>query len=241
MGRERTDLILAIETATPVCGVALVKAGRVLAEINIQTGNTHSERLMPQVERLFSLAGAAPAEVAALAVSIGPGSFTGLRIGLTTAKTLAYAWGKQIVGVPTLEALAYGCPCADGLVSAMLDAQKGRVYQATYRWQAGALQEVWPVRIVAAEQAFAELLNLVEPVMVVGESVREYGELIAATQGKVVAAPEQSLMPRAAAVGVLGFARWQKGLAMPPMELNPLYIRRAEAEELWERRCQAQL
>lgn len=195
---------------------------------------------MPQIERLFLLAGALPADVEGLAVSVGPGSFTGLRIGLTTAKTLAYAWGKKIVGVPTLEALAYGCPCADGWASAMLDAQKGRVYQATYRWQAGALQEVWPVRIVAAEQAFAELMNLTGSVMVVGESVREYAELIAATQGKVVAAPEQSLMPRAAAVGMLGFSRWQKGLAISPLELNPLYVRRAEAEELWERRCREQ-
>ncbi len=211
-----------------------------LAEINVQTGNTHSERLMPQIERLFLLAGVLPSEVEGLAVSIGPGSFTGLRIGLTTAKTLAYAWRKKIVGVPTLEALAYGCPCADGWVSAMLDAQKGRVYQATYRWQDGALQEVWPVRIVAAEQAFAELTDLAGPVMVVGESVREYAELIAAANSRIIAAPEQSLTPRAAAVGMLGFARWQQGLAMPPVELNPLYVRRAEAEELWERRCREQ-
>ena len=192
---------------------------------------------MPQIERLFLLAGVLPAEVDGLAVSIGPGSFTGLRIGLTTAKTLAYAWGKKIVGVPTLEALAYACPCADGWVSAMLDAQKGRVYQATFHWQSGVLREVYPVRIIAAEQAVDELLELTGPVMVVGESVREYAELLAATDGRVIAAPEHSLMPRAAAVGMLGFSRWQQGLAISPLELNPLYVRRAEAEELWERRC----
>ena len=195
---------------------------------------------MPQIERLFLLAGALTADVEGLAVSIGPGSFTGLRIGLTTAKTLAYAWGKKIVGVPTLEALAYGCPCADGWVSAMLDAQKGRVYQATYRWQAGTLHEVWPVRIIGAEQAFAELTDLAGHVMVVGESVREYADLIATTKGRIIAAPEQSLMPRAAAVGMLGFVRWQQGMAISPVELNPLYVRRAEAEELWERRCREQ-
>ena len=74
--------------------------------------------------------------------------------------------------------------------------------------------------------------------MVVGESVREYAELVAAANGRIIAAPEQSLMPRAAAVGMLAFSRWQLGLAIPPVELNPLYVRRAEAEELWERRCQ---
>jgi len=218
----------------------LVRQGKLLAEINIQTGNTHSERLMPQIERLFDLSGVSMNEVTALAVSIGPGSFTGLRIGLTTAKTLAYAWKKSIVGVPTLEALAYGCPSGGGWVSAMLDAQKGRVYQALYHWQAGILVEVWPVRIVPAEQAFGQLAELAEPVMVVGEAVHEHGGVFLPPDGKVFPAPEHSLMPRAASVALLGYAKWRQGLAVSPLELNPLYVRRPEAEELWELRCQKQ-
>ena len=233
-------MILAIETSTPVCAAALVQTGRLLAEINVQTGNTHSERLMPQLERLFLLAGADRAELAALAVSIGPGSFTGLRIGLTTAKTLAYAWGKPIVGVPTLEALAYGCPCADGWVAALLDAQKGRVYRAIYRWQAGRLFEISPVEIAPAAAVVAELAALPAPVMVVGESVREHLALLDATHGRVVAAPEAALMPRAAAVAMLGYEKWRQGAAVRPEELNPFYVRRAEAEELWERRLREQ-
>ena len=195
---------------------------------------------MPQLERLFSLAGADRAEVAALAVSIGPGSFTGLRIGLTTAKTLAYAWGKTIVGVPTLEALAYGCPCADGWVAALLDAQKGRVYRAIYRWQAGRLCEISPVEIEPAAAVVGELAALPAPVMVVGESVREHLALLDATHGRVVAAPEAALMPRAAAVAMLGYEKWRQGAAVRPEELNPFYVRRAEAEELWERRLREQ-
>ena len=233
-------MILAIETSTPVCAAALVQTGRLLAEINVQTGNTHSERLMPQLERLFLLAGADRAELAALAVSIGPGSFTGLRIGLTTAKTLAYAWGKPIVGVPTLEALAYGCPCADGWVAALLDAQKGRVYRAIYRWQAGRLCEISPVEIAPAAAVVGELAALPAPVMVVGESVREHLALLDATHGRVVAAPEAALMPRAAAVAMLGYEKWRQGAAVRPEELNPFYVRRAEAEELWERRLREQ-
>lgn len=192
---------------------------------------------MPQIERLFALGGADPAAVAAVAASIGPGSFTGLRIGLTTAKTLAYAWRKPIVGVPTLEALAYGSPSADGWVSAMLDAQKGRVYQALYQWRGGMLSEVWPVAIRPAEEAFAALAGLGGPVMVVGESVREYGELAAASGGKVLLAPEHAAMPSAAAVALLGWRRWKEGLALDAGSLTPLYVRRPEAEELWERRC----
>lgn len=214
-----------------------MKAGRLLAEINVQTGNTHSERLMPQIKKLFVLAGVSPAGLNALAVSIGPGSFTGLRIGLTTAKTLAYAWGKPVVGVPTLEALAFGCPSGAGWVSAMLDAQKGRVYQTLYQWNNGALAEIWPVRIVSAEQAFQELARLDEPVTVVGESVRDYAALAEAAGNRICLAPEHAAMPRAACVAFLGLAGWQAGLAVDPMTLNPLYVRRPEAEELWERRC----
>ena len=178
-------------------GAALVKSGRLLAEINIQTGNTHSERLMPQIENLFALGNVSPADLQAVAVSIGPGSFTGLRIGLTSAKTLAYAWNKPIVGVPTLEALAYGCPAGSGFTAAMLDAQKGRVYLAVYQWQNGRLSEVWPVKIVAAEQAFQDLADLPGPVMVCGEPMREYREMFTAGSGTVVPAPEPAVMPRA--------------------------------------------
>ena len=228
---------MAIETATPVSGVALMKSGRLLAEINIQTGNTHSERLMPQIETLFALGGASPSELKAVAVSIGPGSFTGLRIGLTSAKTLAYAWSKPIVGVPTLEALAYGCPAGNGWTATMLDAQKGRVYLALYRWQNGRLSEVWPVKIVAIEQALQDLADLPGPVTVCGEPVREYREMFTAGNGKVVPAPEHAIMPRAACVAFLGMEMFQAGLAVSSAELNPLYVRRAEAEELWEKRC----
>ena len=191
---------------------------------------------MPQIEQLFAMTGIVPKQLDAVAVSIGPGSFTGLRIGLATAKTLAYIWQKPIIGVPTLEALAFGCAACDGFVSAMLDAQKGRVYQALYRWRDGEADEVWPVRIVPAAQAFQELTSLGSSVMLVGESVHEHAGLAG---GQVQPAPEQFIMPRAASVAFLGQEKWRKGMAVAASDLNPLYVRRAEAEELWERRCGA--
>ena len=231
-------MILAIETATPVCSVALIKDETVLAELNLQTGNTHSGRLMPQIASLAEMTGTDPAEIEALAVSIGPGSFTGLRIGITTAKTLSYAWDKPIVGIPTLEALAFNCPAADGWVSAMLDAQKGRVYEALYHWENGCLTEMRAIRIVTVEQVLAELANQKSKVMVVGESVRDYLGQIDLIDN-LTAAPEHGRMPRAAAVGLLAWRKYHAGQAVTANELNPLYVRRPEAEELWEKRCRS--
>jgi tRNA threonylcarbamoyladenosine biosynthesis protein TsaB len=158
---------------------------------------------------------------------------------LTTAKTLAYAWEKPIVGVPTLEALAYGCLAGSGWVAAMLDAQKGRVYQALYRWRSGILTEVAPVRIIEAKQALQEMAELPEPVMVVGESAREYAEMAASFGEKISLAPEQAIMPRAASVAFLGLLKMRAGLAVTAVDITPLYVRRPEAEELWEKRCGA--
>ena len=189
---------------------------------------------MPQIKSLFAFAGVSPKLLDAIAVSIGPGSFTGLRIGLATAKTLAYIWKKPIVGVPTLEALAYGCSAYAGFVSPLLDAQKGRVYQALYKWGEGEPAEVWPVRIVSASQAFQDLSGLEASVTVVGESAREYNGLAG---GFVQVAPEEFIMPRAASVAFLGMDKWRRGESVAAADLNPLYVRRAEAEELWERRC----
>lgn len=229
---------MALETATPVCSVAMIQAGIVLAELNIQTGNTHSGRLMPQIAGLIEMTGANIADVEALAVSIGPGSFTGLRIGLTTAKALAYAWGKPIVGIQTLEALAYGCPASDGWVAAMLDAQKGRVYEALYQWKQGWPTEIRPIRIIDAEQSIAEMIEQAVPIMLVGEAVRDYAEKIGKTDNLVVA-PEHCLMPRAASVGLMGYRKFQQGMAVAATKLNPFYVRRPEAEELWEKRCRS--
>lgn len=132
--------ILAIDTATLVSSVALATVDNVLAEITLQTKKTHSELLMPHIAKLLDMAQVAKSDLKGVAVSIGPGSFTGLRIGLSTAKTLAYALQIPVVGVPTLAAMAYGCPVPGVILAPMLDAQKGNVYQALFEWHQGELK-----------------------------------------------------------------------------------------------------
>lgn len=226
--------ILALDTSTLVSSVALAGRDRLLAELTVQVKKTHSERLMPHVEQLLNLADTGKNAVEAVAVSIGPGSFTGLRIGLATAKALAYAMRIPLVGVPTLAALAFGCPVPGALLAPTMDAQKGNVYLAVYRWQNGELVEVAAPAVAGREAAAARLAALGGPTVLLGEAAELCPDSFRAA-GIIVAEPHVA-MPRAASVAFFGYRLLDAGAAADPMTLEPLYIRRSEAEELWEKR-----
>lgn len=227
-------MILAIDTSTRVSSVALVEDGRVIAELNQDTRLTHSERLMPQIKQLLDMAEKKRSDLTAIAVSIGPGSFTGLRIGMATAKTIAYALGIPIVGVPTMEALAWNCPLDGICLAAMLDAQKGNVYTARYRFEDGKLIVEEDACVRSFEDAVAGLQALDRPCIIVGE--RQAIRDAALLTGKVRLAPPHLFAPRAASVALCAQERLLCGEADEVMQLEPLYIRRAEAEVLWEKR-----
>jgi tRNA threonylcarbamoyladenosine biosynthesis protein TsaB len=227
--------ILALDTATLVSSVALATRDRLLAELTIQTKKTHSEQLLPHIEQLLALSGIAKEALSAVAVSIGPGSFTGLRIGLATAKALAYALKIPLIGVPTLDALAFGCPVPGAVFAATMDAQKGNIYLALYRFEQAGLQQISPAKVVHHATAFAELAAMNEPVVILGEATQLYSEAISACGGLVAAEPHVA-MPRAGAVAMLGWRLLDGGAHSDVFSLEPLYIRRSEAEELWERR-----
>ena len=229
--------VLALETATLVSGVALATESSLLAEWKLETAKTHSELLLPHVEMLLQAAQVEKQELKAVAVSLGPGSFTGLRIGLATAKALAYALRIPLIGVPTLEALAYNCPVPGVLLSPFLDAQKGNVYQGRYHIENGRVVEVQPPRVVAFQKALEELVADGELAMALGEGVAwlqqpEYKAL----QEALVPTPLSVAMPRAASVAALAWQRLQQGDSDEAMTLEPMYIRRSEAEVLWEKR-----
>lgn len=229
-------MLLAIETATLASGVALATADKLVAEIIVQTKKTHSERLMPHIEQLLELGPVAKEDITAIAVSIGPGSFTGLRIGLATAKALAYVWNVPVIGVSTLAALAYACPAPNSLICPLLDAQKGNVYQAVYRWEKGILQEVTPPRVIAHQEAINELASQPLPVIMLGEGAVLFQEAIVAASDPIELAPPHVILPRAGSVALLGHQLLRQGIRHDVMTLEPLYIRRSEAEVLWEQR-----
>lgn len=228
--------ILALDTATLVSSVALATSDTLLAEITLQTKKTHSELLMPHIAKLFDMTEVPKADIKAVAVSIGPGSFTGLRIGLSTAKALAYAMNIPVVGVPTLAALAYGCPMPGVLLAPMLDAQKGNVYQALFEWRDGELREIQPVTVMEIDMALNALIQHDRPVVLLGESAVMYRARIKQIEEKLVLAAPHIIIQRASSVAGLGHKLLEQGVRHDTMSLEPMYIRRSEAEVLWERR-----
>jgi len=228
--------VLALETSTLVSSVALVTEETLVAEVTLQTKLTHSERLMPHVSAILEMADLTPKQITAIAISIGPGSFTGLRIGLATAKALSYALQIPLVGVPTLNALAFGCAFPGLYLSPLLDAQKGNVYQAVFEQSAAGLKQIGDTRVVACSTALEELTKLDRPVVVLGEGAILHRNEIAAVGENLILPSPQLIIPRAASVGLLGQQMLNNGVRHDVMTMEPLYIRRSEAEVLWERR-----
>ena len=228
--------ILAIDTASSVSSVAVAREGCLEAEVTVEAGHTHSETLLSHIEGAISFAGVAKEALEGIAVSIGPGSFTGLRIGLATAKAMAYGLGIPLVGVPTLQTLALSFPVPGAYTLALMDAQKGNAYAALYEWKEGALEEVEAVHVAPLKEAVAKAASRGRPVLLAGELAAKKRARLGDLPPHVLLAPAHLLTARASHVAWLGLARLAAGEADELMTLEPFYIRRSEAEVLWEKR-----
>ena len=233
-------LTLAIDTATKVCTVALCREQELLAEYTINMGMTHSEGLLPQLEQLLERTGIQKQDIELLAVSMGPGSFTGLRIGLATAEAMAYAWQCCLHGVDTLKALAYNIQLEGVVLSPVLDAQKGNFYQALYEWQEGKLVELAPVAVVNTQQALERIALQGSPALLMGECQRLVTKCPQGLPAWLKEAPAALCMPRASSVAWAAMAEFDGEADKKIFGLEPYYIRRSEAEELWEKKQQQQ-
>jgi tRNA threonylcarbamoyladenosine biosynthesis protein TsaB len=204
--------------------------------LNIEV--THSERLMSTVDQVLRATGLTIGDMDGFAVAIGPGSFTGLRIGLSTVKGLALVTGKPIAAVPTLEALAWNLPYADAPVCPMLDARKNEVYAAVYEFRRTGLAQLMPETALPIK-GLSDVLT--GDVIFSGEASRLYrSELEKQFRGRARFAPLAALLPSAAAVAELGLSMLATGRQAAPDSLTPLYVRRPEAEVAWEKRQSSQ-
>lgn len=224
-------LILAIETATGCGSVSLtrggIRGGRLLAEATAQPELTHSRRLLGSVDWIMKAAGVHWSDLDGVAVSLGPGSFTGLRIGMAAGKGIVLAAGVPFVGVNTLDALALSCPIIDRPLWCLLDARKQELYAACY--QPG--KDGRPRRTSGAEVIRPEQLKekIQVPALLAGPGVEEYYALFAAMEG-VQLVPAALSSPVAARIGFLAAEKLAAGKTMDPVTAAPVYVRASEAE-----------
>lgn len=221
--------ILAIDTATWSCSVALVRDGDVLAERAERVASNHAGTLPRLVDETITAAGERPVRGDAVAVTIGPGSFTGLRIGLSFAKGLAFAGGLRLVGVPTLDALAVAAPMGAGRLCVALDARKHEIYAALYERDHERLVRLGEPRAIDAAHLAAAIAG---PCTFIGDAVDVYGDVFRRVLGDdAILLPSSAYPAQARAVARLAAAR----LALAPegddlASLAPTYVRPPEAE-----------
>lgn len=223
--------IIGIETTTERLSAALITTDRRTFERREDTRSAHCELLAKFISELTGEAGVALDAVDGIAVSVGPGSFTGLRIGIATAMGLAYGLGVKTCGVGTLEALAWNTGQREGLVCPLIDAKRGEAYAAVFRMGAGRPGIVVEPAAVPVNKLAALLDGLKEPVTITGPGVEKFRPLLESAGGPTLAfvSPEAA-KPSAVAVAELGMLVFEAGGGVGPVELQPVYLRRSDAE-----------
>jgi tRNA threonylcarbamoyladenosine biosynthesis protein TsaB len=232
-------LILAVETSTWAGSVALVEAParrpgfrsreKILGEATLTTPETHSARLMPAIDGLLRETSRTIHQVQGIALGLGPGSFTGLRIGVATVKGLAYSLGIPVAGVPTLEALAHNVPHACTHVCPVLDARKKEIYAALFRGNGdGRLARQSEDWVLSPEDL---CLRISEKTLFLGNGLETYGEIFREKLGtRALFAPPELCAPRAAVVARLAANDFEEGRTLDLFSFTPLYVRRSEAQ-----------
>ena len=234
-------IILSIDSSTPVAGIAVSDGMQLLGEITLNTKNTHSEKLMPLVKHLLDELTLSVNDLDAIAVTQGPGSFTGLRIGMATAKGLAQGAGKKLIAVPTLDCLAQNLLHYPGIICPIMNAQKKQVYTAIYRSGRDKLERLSDYQAIAVEQLAAQLKELKEDVWFVGDGVAAFADVFQELLGDACRfADGHNILPRAGALAMLAAERASEERFDDLYQAELIYIRKSEAEVQWEARQQNQ-
>ncbi|MBQ5702727.1 MAG: tRNA (adenosine(37)-N6)-threonylcarbamoyltransferase complex dimerization subunit type 1 TsaB [Peptococcaceae bacterium] len=234
-------IILSIDSSTPVAGIAVSDGMQLLGEITLNTKNTHSEKLMPLVKHLLDELTLSVNDLDAIAVTQGPGSFTGLRIGMATAKGLAQGAGKKLIAVPTLDCLAQNLLHYPGIICPIMNAQKKQVYTAIYRSGRNKLERLSDYQAIAVEQLAAQLKELKEDIWFVGDGVAAFADMFQELLGDACRfADGHNILPRAGALAMLAAERASEERFDDLYQAELIYIRKSEAEVQWEARQQNQ-
>ena len=232
-------LILAFETSAKAASVALLEEGKLLGEAYQNTGLTHSQTLMVMAENLLSQCGKTVADVTDVAVAAGPGSFTGVRIGVAAAK--GFAWGRELpcYGVSTLESMARSLGAWQGYVCPCMDARRSQVYNALFYVNQGRLRRVREDRAVALAELGEELKKLEEPIFLVGDGSNLCYNTLLESVPNLVLPPEHRMHQRASGVALAALEKIRAGESGDANALTPNYLRLSQAERERAERMQA--
>jgi tRNA threonylcarbamoyladenosine biosynthesis protein TsaB len=229
-------IVLGIETSTPQTSVALGTEQGVMASTQLAS-KARQDQVVPILEHLLDWTGLELSQVGGVAVGVGPGLFTGLRVGVATGKTLAQVLSVPIVGIPSLDVLAFGVRYTRRLIGAVIDARRGEVFHALYRGVPGGVMRVGEYEVAPPGHLAAELEAAREEVLLVGNGAILYRkELEAVGAGVEFASPPQA-HPQASAMVELAVPRFIREETDRSFEVLPLYLRKSDAEIAWDQRA----
>ena len=233
--------ILSIESSTSSASCAILEEDKLLGEVNLNGKKQHSVILMHLIDNLLKDLKLSLDDIDAFAVSSGPGSFTGLRIGMATAKGLASATNKPFIGVSSLDALAFNLAYTDGIVCPIIDALRDNVYTALYSFKNGKLERLTDYMAIHIDDLISTIKNgNYDSVSFVGDAIPKFKEKLSSSFEKVNFAPNNVNLARASSLGELGLSRIKKGLADDPLTFAPIYLRKSQAEREYEEKMGTQ-
>lgn len=227
-------LILAVDSATPAAGAALSDGEKIIAEYSYNFKRVHSKNLMPLIDKCLQDYGCALKDLDAIAVTSGPGSFTGIRIGMATVKGLSLGSGVPIISISTLEAIAYNLVLSNYLVCPVLNARKNEVYTAAYDVSGVKPNILWGPAACAPESLMHEIRKIAASypgIVFLGDGFKPYADIFRAALGsQLVEVPPHLMLPRAGNIAVLAAAKLKEGMVENAHTIRPYYLRLSEAE-----------
>lgn len=228
--------VLSVDTSSVVATCAVLDEEKLLGEYTLNQDMTHSERLIPMIKVVMDSLALSPSDIDLFAASNGPGSFTGLRIGLATVKGLAHSVDKPVLGVSTLEALAFNIPWANTIIPIM-DARRDRVFTGIYSWENGKLSNTMEPTIVEVEELLDFIDTNYEELIFNGDGTLVFADDIVKVLGnKAHFAPVSLNMARASSVGELALLKWKSGCRNNYFDLVPDYLRESQAQIEFKKR-----
>ena len=222
--------VLGLDTSSNATSIAVIEDNKLICEYTVNTKTTHSQKLMPMIENMLKISEINVNDMDMIAICQGPGSFTGLRIGMATAKALSHVNNLPIVGVNSLELLAGNMDLSDKKICSILDAQRTQVYMGQYKFENNKLVELKSVDVVEIDELLEELKSSNEEWILVGEAVYKYEDKIKEIQNIYLPAPSHNVN-KASSLCTIAMNKYNQNIDVYDCyTINPVYIRKSQAE-----------